>query len=184
VDPLGKLVSMYTPTTVHGSPLENGERPSRFCYEVPFSYYDTLIEPNGGVQITTAGCPTPVVVIAPPPDSTVRAVVAPNAREVAMDVLGSLASIPGVSTHGIEKLINAKRISPVDSRQINAEPRALIDGQDICISFGGPNDCLLVARIDAIMREVLVAWVRLQPGELGCTPATALVDSTEVGSPH
>ena len=151
-----------------------------FCFRVGFNYYGA--DEGAPEQFD---CPADAAVVTPPPDTTVYPTLAENAREAARDVLTEIAASGEVpAAEEIAARIHAKLLPPTSALQSLAEPQvAEVDGR-IGVSMQDAGDCVLVSLVDGAVADVYPPAVLLQPGELGCSPTTAVADPEQLQSPH
>lgn len=177
IDTFGSLTFMVT---VEGQAYAQASRP--YCFRVAFNYYGKVGEWGTSDGVVPEQCPKDAAPVTPPPDETIRPVVAGNAREVAHEVLSRLPASGLPSSDGIAAQV-ASLLSPPDGDgTVTAPPTATVQGSDVGIAMGGPDDCVLVSRVNGVVGDVYPPRVSLQPGELGCTPSTAL--ATDLQPPH
>jgi len=171
--------------------LENAstEVPGAFCFRVEFNYYGKV-----GVWETSDGvdaidCPDDAAIITPPVDDSAVEVVSDNAREVTAAVLRerSQTGLPA-EPDLIVAAISAQLTDPTGLLEAAAQPRVIVEaggaGDRVGVAFGSASDCVLVKSENGTVEDVYPAPMTLQPGELGCTPETALTDPDQLRSPH
>ncbi|GAB2449620.1 outer membrane murein-binding lipoprotein Lpp [Conyzicola lurida] len=151
-----------------------------YCFRVGFNYYGA--DEGAPEQFD---CPADAPVVTPPPDTTVYPTLAENAREAARNVLTEIAaSGDTLTTDEIAARIRAELIPPSSALQSLAEPFvADVDGR-IGVAMQDSSDCVLVSLVDGAVADVYPPAVLLQPGELGCSPTTAVADPEQLQSPH
>jgi hypothetical protein len=151
-----------------------------YCFRVGFNYYGADDRPPEQFD-----CRADAPVVTPPADTTVYPTLAENAREAARDVLAEIAAsgdVPG--SDEIAARIRAQLVPPASALQSLAEPQvAEVDGR-IGVSMQDASDCVLVSLVDGAVADVYPPAVLLQPGELGCSPTTAVADPELLRSPH
>lgn len=159
-----------------------------YCFRIEYGYYgrhsddgETVLGTTTGVEDVECDASTPGV--APPPDTREIVVPAPNAEEAATEVLAGLPEDPGPAD-AIVAAITERLAAPTGVREVAAPPTAVVRGSDVGVAMGRAEDCVLVKREDGVVTRVVVAPVRLQPGELGCSAETALLPAESLGSPH
>jgi hypothetical protein len=150
------------------------------CFRVPFDFYGKHGERGTADGIQLVDCPTDAADVELPPEEVVA--VAGNAREAAHEVLEGLPESDLPSEAEIAARVADLLDPPDDEHTTNASPSALVDGSDVGIAMGGPDDCVLVARIGGVVADVHVPSIYLEVGELGCRPETALVE--DLRPPH
>ena len=143
--------------------------PGPYCFAVEMDAYGKVGEFGTAEGIRSVDCPDPLVAVTPPTSD--RPVVADNTREAVWQVLADLPSAPDADE--VAERITAL-LAPSDEGRVLAGVRVAVDGADVGVAVGGPDDCVLVARRDGTVTDVHVARVQLQPGEVGCTAGTAL----------
>jgi hypothetical protein len=153
-----------------------------YCFCVAFNCYGKVDEWGTSDGVMPEQCPKDAAPVAPQPDETIKPVVAVNAREVAHEVLARLPASGLPSSDEIAAQV-ASLLSPPDGdHTVTAPPAAVVEGSNAGIAMGGPDDCVLVSRVNGGVGDVYPPRVSLQPGELGCTPSTAL--TTDLRPPH
>lgn len=154
--------------------------PGPYCFRVAFDSYGKHGEFGTADGVRLVECPAgsaPVDLLA----DEVTAVAA-NAREAAHEVLDGLPATGLPAEDDIAAHVGAL-LDPPDAENVTlAAPSAAVDGSDVGIAMGGPDDCVLVARVDGEVIDVYAPRVYLQPGELGCGPWTALAE--DLRPPH
>jgi len=162
------------------APVDDGEMdlgvpdppdPGPYCFDVEFDHHGKVGEWGAADGTSPVDCPPTPSPVTPPPSTD--PVVAANAREAATAVLRRLPAGGVPSAEQIAAQVTAE-LAPADGPAPLAAVTAAVDGADVGIATGGPDDCVLVARVDGEVRDVVVAPVQLQPGESGCTATTAL----------
>lgn len=146
--------------------------PGPYCFRVDMGTYGKLGEFGTADGIRLVDCPDPLVDVTPPPSDD--PVVAPNAREAAWQVLTDLPLGEPADVDDVAAWITGLLDPPVEEGRTLTEVKVTVRGADVGVATGGPDDCVLVARIDGTVTDVHVAPVQLQPGEAGCTAGTAL----------
>ncbi|MBO3101179.1 hypothetical protein [Cellulomonas fengjieae] len=142
--------------------------PGPYCFAVEMDAHGKVGEFGTPEGIRSVDCPEPLVAVTPPTSD--EPVVADNAREAAWQVLADLPSTPDAD----EVAARITDLLTPEERRVLAEVRVGVDGADVGVAVGGPDDCVLVARRDGTVTDVHVTSVQLQPGEAGCTAGTAL----------
>lgn len=177
IDPFGALTTRIT-----------GADGEAYCFRIEYGFYgrhsddgETVLGTTTGVEDVECGASTPGV--APPPDTREILVPAPNAEAAATEVLAGLPEDPGPAD-ALVAAITERLAAPTGVREVAAPPTAVVRGSDVGVAMGRAEDCVLVKREDGVVTRVVVAPVRLQPGELGCTAETALLPAESLGSPH
>lgn len=155
-----------------------------YCFRVPFDHYGKHGEFGTADAIHLVDCPEGAAAVELPADQVVRA--APNAREAAHQVLEGLPASGLPTEDEIAARVVALLAPPdgtnPDLQVTNAAPSVVVDGSDVGIAMGGPDDCVLVQRTGGVVGDVYPPAVYLEPGELGCTGGTALTD--DLRPPH
>ena len=159
------------------------------CFRVEFDYYGKVGAWESSDGVDPIDCPTDAAVVAPPVDGSVVPLVSANAREVTTTVLREQARMGTRATvDAIIAAISAQLDPPTGEFETAAPPRVVIEedsaGDRIGVAFGTADDCVLVKSENGTVEDVYPPPVKLQPGELGCTPETALADSDQLRSPH
>ena len=192
IDPLGTLTFQVAVLEADaGTAQGEGRRAdaSPYCFSVAFNYYGKA----SGSWETTEGineveCPDNATAVVPPPDETVRAVVAENAVEVTQRVLENPSIGATLSNEdaadAIAEAITAELLPPAGEFTVVAEPAVLVDGARVGVAMGSADDCVLMSRVNGVVEQLSVPQVLLQPGELGCAPSTALAPADQLRSPH
>jgi len=155
-----------------------------FCFRVGFTYYGA--EVNGDVVATDEfDCPENAAAITPPPDETVYPVIPENARAAVHEVLTQIAQGgERPSTSEIAARIRDLLTPPTSEFESLAEPQVVENAGRIGVAMQDASDCLLVSLVDDTVADVYPPAVLLQPGELGCSPSTAIADADQLQSPH
>ena len=194
IDPLGELtfqVAVLEANAELGTGQGDGQGAdaSPYCFSVAFNYYGKA----SGAWETTEGideveCPDNATAVVPPPDETVRAVVAENSVEVTQRVLEDPTIGAALSNEdaadAIAGAITAELLPPAGEFTVVAEPSVLVDGARVGVAMGSADDCVLMNRVDGVVGQLSVPRVLFQPGELGCAPSTALAPAESLRSPH
>lgn len=158
--------------------------PGPYCFRVAFDGYGKHGEFGTADGVHLVACPDDATPVALPPQEVVRA--APNAAEAARQVLDALPASGLPSEDEIAAEVTALLAPPdatnPDLHVSTAAPSVVVDGDDVGIAMGGPDDCVLVKRSGGVVSDVYAPAVYLQPGELGCVGGTALVD--DLRPPH
>ena len=159
-------------------------RAGPFCFRVGFTYYGA--ETDGDVVATDEfDCPADAAEVTPPPDATVYPVVPENARDAVHQVLAQVAAEGGSpSTDDIAARIVALLTPPSSELQTLAQPDVVERDGRIGVALQDAAGCLLVKLADDTVSDVYPPAVLLQPGELGCSAATAIADDDQLRSPH
>ena len=139
------------------------------CFRVEMDAHGKVGEFGTTEGIRSVDCPEPLVAVTPPTSD--RPVVAGNTRDAVWRVLADLPSSPDPDEVA-DRITDL--LEPPDEGRVLAEVQVTVDGTDVGVAVGGPDDCVLVARQDGTVADVHVARVQLQPGEVGCTAGTAL----------
>ncbi|WP_440709043.1 hypothetical protein [Herbiconiux sp. YIM B11900] len=188
-EPFGSLelrVPAGAAEAASGTPGDSAELPDAYCFRVVFDYYGKVGEWATTDGVESIDCPADAVPVTPEPDETITYVVAVNARESAREVL--LAAIQSgrlPSESDVVAEIGQLLEQPEDEFERAAPPRVLIDDAErIGVAMGDADDCVLVKSENGRVLDVRPAPVLLQPGELGCSPSTALADPESLRPPH
>lgn len=160
------------------------------CYSVDFDFWGPRGDFAGYSYLHEYPCPTegpiPAIDLETDDGKETRIVPAPNAADAAVEVLQQLPGEPGDPTligEAIAALFAASGSTswlPVE----NASPRVVVDGGDVGVAMGDENECVLVARVGGVTEQKAIAPVKLQAGELGCAPESALASDEARSSPH
>ncbi|WP_345801678.1 hypothetical protein AAIB33_00845 [Microbacterium sp. AZCO] len=186
------------PDTVHGEPfgalqfratvpaMSSGDRYVA-CFESQFDYWGVATEKFGDWDNDAAvahdvQCPPDAARIPPPLDTRPVYVVPDGAEALVVEVLTNAS--PTASADDIVAQVAARMPQPTGEREVAFEPHAVMAGGDIGFAMGDAHDCLLVKRSDDGVQMLSVPRVLLQPGELGCSPDTALRPLEQLQSPH
>jgi len=154
--------------------------PGPYCFRVPFDHYGKHGEFGTADGVRPVGCPEGAEAVELPPAESVE--VAGNASDAVHEVLEALPVSGLPSEDEIAAQVAALLDEPDAEHVTTAPPSAVVDGSDVGIAMGGPDDCVLVKRVDGVVTDVHAPWVYLQPGELGCTAWTALAE--DLSPPH
>ncbi|WP_448631046.1 hypothetical protein [Cellulomonas soli] len=149
---------------------ESDPEPVPRCLEVEFDPWGTAGEFGTDEGVTSVDCPEDLTAVVPPTSGD--PVAAPNADEAIRQVLEALPT-GTVDADEITQQITALLEQPEGGRPL-AEVRVEVDGNRVGVATGGPDDCVMLARGAAGVVDIHVSPVQLQPGEVGCTPWTAL----------
>jgi len=163
--------------------------PGEYCFSVEFDYYGKVGTWDSSDGVDPIDCPTDAAVVEPPVDESAVAVVSANAREVTKEVLLERLETGRPATEdGIVTAISEQLASAAGEFEVVARPRVYFEtssaGDRIGVAFGYADDCVLVKSENGAVEDVYPAPVTLQPGELGCTPQTAVADPDQLSSPH
>jgi len=154
--------------------------PGPYCFRVPFDHYGKHGEFGTADGVRLVECPEDAGPVELPPDEVVAA--AGNAREAAHAVLDTLPASGLPSEEEIADQVAALLDPPEADHIRTAPPSVAVDGTDVGVAMGGVDDCVLVKRANGVVTDVYAPRVYLQPGELGCTPWTALEE--DLRPPH
>jgi hypothetical protein len=88
------------------------------------------------------------------------------------------------STGEIAARIVALLTPPTSALQALAQPDVVVDSGRIGVALQDSDECLLVKLADDTVTDVYPPAVLLQPGELGCSAATAIAADDQLQSPH
>lgn len=174
-DVIGTLTFAVTLPELADPPLFSFDQrevdPGPHCFRVTFTPYGKAGEWGTPEGVRPTGCPDDTTPMTPPPSDD--PVVAVDARDAAWQVLEDLDPTGTPDPDDVARQVTARLTPPSDGRPL-AQVTAVVDGTDVGVATGGPDDCVLVARVDGTVADVHVAPVQLQPGEAGCTAWTAL----------
>ncbi|QIG40422.1 hypothetical protein G5T42_13840 [Microbacterium sp. 4R-513] len=157
------------------------------CFESRFDYWGVATERFGDWDNDAAvahhiQCPPDAARIPPPVDTRSVLVVPEGAEALVVEVLTNAPST--ASADEVVAEVVARMPQPTGEREVAFEPHAVVAGGDIGFAMGDADDCLLVRRgVDGV-QVLSVPRVLLQPGELGCSPDTALRPLEQLQSPH
>jgi hypothetical protein len=185
-EPFGRLeFRVPVPEQEHASTSARGA----YCFRVEFDYYGKVGTWESSDGVEPIDCPLDATPVSPPVDDSTVAVVSGNAREVTTAVLIERGQAGTPSTvDAIVTAISAQLESPAGEFEVAAPPRVIVvagsDGDRVGVAFGSADDCVLVKSENGTVEDVYPAPISLQPGELGCTPETALADPDQLRSPH
>jgi hypothetical protein len=163
--------------------------PGAYCFQVEFNYYGKVGTWDTSDGVEEIDCSQDAAIVTPPVDDSSVAVVSANARQVASAVLLERAQTgTPASADAIIAAISAQLTDPTGPFEVAAQPEVLVEagsaGDRVGVAFGSGADCVLVMSENGTVQDVYPAPVVLQPGELGCTPETALTDPDQLRSPH
>ena len=163
--------------------------PGPFCFRIEFDYYGKVGTWESSDGIDPIGCPPDAAIVTPRVDDSIVPVVSDTAREVASAVL--LARVQTGAPATVEAIIgaiSAQLPTPTGEFEVAAPPRVVVQvssaGDRVGVAFGSAEDCVLIKSENGTVDDVYPPPVTLQPGELGCTPETALTDPDQLRSPH
>lgn len=187
--PFGSLdlrVPVDAQDAASGAQGETTEQPAAYCFRVVFDYYGKVGEWATTDGVESIDCPPGAAPVTPEPDTSIRYVLAVNARESAREVL--LAAIQSgrlPSESDVVAEISGLLEQPESELERAAPPQVLIDDAErIGVAMGDADGCVLVKSENGRVLDVRPAPVLLQPGELGCSPSTALADPETLRPPH
>lgn len=180
-DPVGALRFR---STVQSS--EYGD-PHVACFESEFDFWGVATEEfddwsDDEAVARDIPCPPDAAPVPPPVDTHTVYVVPEGAEELVVDVLAeapAAASAPEIVAELVERMPQ-----PTGEREAPFTPQAVVDGDRIGVAMGDAGACLLVTRTADGVEVLHVPSVLLQPGELGCSPDTALRPVEQLRSPH
>ena len=154
------------------------------CFESEFDYWGVVAEnwEDDDAVARDIDCPADAQRIAPPVDTRPVEVVPEGAEALVVEVLTSAPA--AASADEIVAEVAERMPLPTGDREVPFEPRAVVAGEDIGFAMGDADDCLLVKRTVEGVTVLNVPSILLQPGELGCTPDTALRPEDQLGPPH
>lgn len=186
------------PDAVHGEPfgalqfratvqlVQVGD-PYVACFESEFDYWGVATEESSDWSDDAAvthdiECPPDAHRILPPVDTRPVYVVPDGAEALVVEILTNAPSV--ASADDISAQVTERMPQPTGEREVAFEPETTVVDGDIGFAMGDADDCLLVKRdIDGV--QVLhVPEIVLKPGELGCSPSTALRPSDQLRAPH
>lgn len=186
------------PDAVHGEPfgaltfratvqVRSSGDPYVACFESQFDYWGVATGRFGDRDDDAAvahdvPCPPGATRISPPLDTRPVYVVPDGAEELVVEVLTNASST--ASAADIVGEVIARMPQPTGDREVAFEPHAVVAGGDIGFAMGDADDCLLAKRDRDGTQVLTVPRVLLQPGELGCSPDTALRPVEQLRSPH
>lgn len=180
-EPFGSLQFRATvPSTRYGDPYVA-------CFESEFDYWGVATEEFGDWDDDLAvahdiECPAGAQRVPPPVDTRSVYVVPEGAEALVVEVLTN-ASAAASADHVLAEIMKRMPL-PSGDREVAFEPAVAEIDDDIGFAMGDADDCLLVRR-DADGVQVLhVPRILLQPGELGCSPTTALLPLEQLRPPH
>lgn len=188
-EPFGTLdIRVHTADNPAGN--TETEDTGSYCFRVAFNYYGKVGEWSTSDGVASIDCPPNAPTVTPAPDETIVEVVAVNSREATHAVLagqsGGASILPTVDQ--ITSAITARLQPPTGTFTITAPPQVVIDPDSstlrIGVAMGTAHDCVLVKSEDGIVSDVYPPAVLLQPGELGCSPSTALASDEQLRPPH
>jgi len=161
--------------------------PYEACFESEFDYWGVATDKFGDWNKDTSvardiECPPDAARIPPPVDTRPVYVVPGGAEALVVEVLTNAKST--ASADDIVAEVVERMPQPTGQREVAFEPRATVVGGDIGFAMGDVDDCLLVKRGADGVQVLYVPRVLLQPGELGCSPDTALLPLEQLQSPH
>ncbi|MDR6905030.1 hypothetical protein J2X63_000716 [Agromyces sp. 3263] len=186
------------PGAVHGEPFgalqfratvqpTEYDEPYVACFESEFDFWGVATEEFGDWDVDAAvardiPCPPDAHRIAPPVDTRTEFVVPDGAEALAVEVLTNAPA--AASADRIVAEVTERMPQPTGEREQAFEPRAAVVDGDIGFAMGDADDCLLVKRDAGGVQVLSVPRVLLLPGELGCSPETALRPEEQLRSPH
>lgn len=157
------------------------------CYEVEFDQYGVVDKRvwEGVDYLREQGCPVGATPVVPPMDTSIKYVVAANAEEAATRVLSEVTSDANLDSNDITAKILALLDVPDGKYEQLAPPTVVVVDGNVGVAMGyRARECVLVARVDDVVSRVRPAPIKLEPGELGCRPETALMDPAQLAPPH
>jgi hypothetical protein len=161
------------------------EGPFDECFPVEFDYYGVHDEQiwESSHYLHERPCSADVAPVVPPIDTSIRYVVAANAEAAAIEVLSDETSAAEDATSITARIVALLEVPAGGYEQV-APPTVIVDDGNVGVAMGAAADCVLVSRVDGVVSRVIPAPIRLEPGELGCQPGTALTDPAQLRSPH
>jgi hypothetical protein len=166
--------------------LDRGEyaEPFAACFESEFDFWGVVADAwdDDGAVVRDIPCPADAGRIAPPVDTRPVEVVPEGAEAMVVEVL---TAAPADATPAQLLAQVSERMPVPTGERETAFPAdvAVVDGE-IGFAMGDADDCLLVKRSADGVTVLHVPSILLQPGELGCTPRTALAPGDQLRSPH
>lgn len=177
-DVLGTL-TFYVPDPSGDSSYREAEN---YCLDIAFTSFGPAFRTRQDSAMVFVACPSDPQAVVPPVDTSIHLVLAENAEEAAVSVLGSAAQYP--HPEDIENAIASQLTAPAGQYEQAAPPRVVVDGENIGVAMGDAKHCVLVNRVAGVVGPLYVPKVLLQEGEYGCRPETALVDPEQLRPPH
>lgn len=160
------------------------------CYSVDFDFWGPRGDFSHDNYLHEYPCPAegpiPAIDLETDIGKETRIVPASNAADAAIEVLQQLPGEPG-DPAPIGEAIAALFAPSASTSWLpveNAPPRVVVNGNDVGVAIGDENECVLVARVGGVTEQKAIAPVKLQPGELGCAPESALASDEARSSPH
>lgn len=157
------------------------------CFESEYDFWGVHTEQFGDWHDDEAvardiPCPPDAARVPPPVDTRTVFVVPEGAEELVVEVLANApaaASAPEIEAELVERMPQ-----PTGEREAPFAPLVVVDDGDIGVAMGDADDCLLVKRTGDGVEVLYVPSILLQPGELGCSPDTALRPAEQLRPPH
>ncbi|MEV8274738.1 hypothetical protein [Microbacterium sp. NPDC077184] len=180
-EPFGALTFRATVPTISSAD------PYVACFESQFDYWGVATEQfndwdNDRAVAYDVSCPPDAARIAPPIDDRPVYVVPDGTEDLVLEILTNAPA--AASADDIVGQVTERMPQPTGDREVPFEPRAMVSDGDIGFAMGDADDCLLVARRDGGVQVLSVPRILLQPGELGCSPDTALRPMEQLRPPH
>ncbi|WP_411700634.1 hypothetical protein [Conyzicola sp.] len=187
-DPFGRLTFLVPDQPIEGGFGGTAEVHGPFCFAVEFSYFGYEGDRQLGDGVDAVDCPPNPVPAVIPEDTTVRAVLAPNAADAARQVLAALGTGPvsseALDAQQISAAIAALLVDPEGDYTTAAQPDVVVRDSAVGVAMGDGDDCVLVSWVAGTVADVYAPAVLLQSGELGCQAGTAIADPDSLRSPH
>lgn len=154
------------------------------CFWSEFDMYGVVPDPTASDTAVAhdLDCPPDAQQIDPPVDTDPVHVVPEGTEAVVVDVL--TAAPPDATAEAIVAEVIERMPAPTGEYDVAYEPAAVVVDREIGFAMGQGHDCLLVKRTAAGVEVVHAPAILLEPGELGCSPGTALLPPEQLQSPH
>ncbi|MFF2274570.1 hypothetical protein [Agromyces sp. NPDC058126] len=154
------------------------------CFWSEFDMYGVVPDPTASDTAVAhdLDCPADAQQIEPPVDTDPVYVVPDGTEAVAVEVL--TAAPPDATAEAIVAEVIERMPPPTGEYDVPFEPAAVVVDGEIGFAMGQGHDCLLVKRTAAGVEVVHAPAILLEPGELGCSPGTALLPPDQLQSPH
>lgn len=186
------------PGTAHGEPFGALQfratvQPTRYadpyvaCFESEFDYWGVATDEFGDWDDDMAvahdiDCPAGAQRVPPPVDTRPVYVVPVGTEALVVEVLTN-ASAAASADDVLAEVMNRMPV-PTGDREVAFEPAVTVADGGIGFAMGDADDCLLVRRDGDGVQVLHVPRILLQPGELGCSPTTALLPLDRLRPPH
>lgn len=157
------------------------------CFESTVDYWGVNTPDRRGWSVDEQvapeiECPSHATRIAPPVDTRPVPVIPDGTEELVVEIL--TAAPEAATAQEIAAEVAERMTQPTGEREVASEPRALVTEGQIGFAMGDAADCLLVKRTAEGVAVLQVPTIILQPGELGCSPETALRPEAQLRPPH